>query len=176
MTRKSPPTATRLQLARQRAFGQLLLTVAVSSCAVGCSLISPGKSSLTDYEATRRAIENPVSVTGGDYGDEGYRPEGVSAERERGKTDFLRRIGLRAERRRDIDVAKREYEAGEKLLASAKAATDDQRPALLRQAAEKFVLAAKNWKSSGLEQNALLNAAECHFFAEDYYESEELYA
>ena len=130
---------------------------------------------LADYEDTRRSIENPFVGDDGETDEMGvFRPEGVSAERTR--EDFLQRIGLRAKRRKDIELAKKHYQSGQDKFAEASQASGEQRVILFRQAAEEYQLAAKNWQSSALEQDALMWAGECHFFAEDYYEAEQLYA
>jgi TolA-binding protein len=173
LTRKSPPAASWFDNT-VNSLVVVFLTICVSGCTTFTQGFFPGKSSLTDYEEARRSIENPVNVTDDDS--EVYQPEGVSAERAKGKTDILQRLGLTKARRKDISVARSQYEAAEKQLDIAKTAESAERAKAFRQAAEQYMLAADNWKSSGLEQNALFMAAECLFFAEDYFEAEETYA
>ncbi len=156
----------------------VLLTACVSSLFTfsvsGCSIFAPRKTLLSDYEETRRSIENP---TLNDDEDDGiFRPEGVTAEKGKGGDDFFTRMGLKAKRRKDITLAKSLYGDGETLYNQATAASGVERPRLFREASEKFQEAAKNWQSSSLEQDALMRAAESHFFAEDYYQAEQLYA
>ena len=143
----------------------------------GCSLFTPRQAMLGDYEDTRRSIENPTLNDVDEELEEGiYRPEGVTAEKGKGDDDILTRMGLKAKRRKDIKLAKSLFAEGEQLYAQAAAAEGTQRAALFRQAADKFRQGAENWQSSSLEQDALLSAAESHFFAEDYYQAEQLYA
>jgi outer membrane protein assembly factor BamD (BamD/ComL family) len=139
----------------------------------GCSLLSPEKAMLADYDETRRNIENPIGYDLEDEGD--YRPEGATVERGK-EEDFLQRMGLRAKRRKDIEEARTHYHAGDDVFEKAKSAEGDERKKLFRQAAQEYNQAASSWRSSGLEQDALLMAAESHFFAEDYKQAEELYA
>ncbi len=132
---------------------------------------------LSDYEETRRGIENPL--LNDDEGDDSigvYRPEGVSAEKGKSDDDFFQRMGLRAKRRKDIALAKQLLDDGQSKFQQAAAAEGTARVQLFREAGAQFELAAKNWQSSALEQDALLKAAESHFFAEDYYKAEKLYA
>ncbi len=147
-----------------------LLVVSVS----GCSVFAPRKTLLADYEETRRSIENP---TINDEEDDGiFRPEGVTADKGKGGEDFFTRMGVKAKRRKDIDLAKSLFAEGEERYNQATAATGLERAKLFREASEKFQEGAKNWQSSTLEQDALMWAAESHFFAEDYYQAEQLYA
>lgn len=140
----------------------------------GCSVFAPRKTLLGDYEDTRRSIENPT--INDDEGEEGiYRPEGVTAEKGKGGDDFFTRVGLKAKRRKDITLAKSLFAEGEARYQQATAATGTDRARLFREAAEKFQEGAKNWQSSSLEQDALMWAAESYFFAEDYYQAEQLY-
>ncbi len=140
----------------------------------GCAMFSTKKSLLSDYDATRRGIENP---TINDQDEEGvFRPEGVTADKGKDGETFMTRMGLRAKRRKDVTLAKSLFSEGETLYNQATEAQATDRARLFREASEKFQLSAKNWQSSSLEQEALLRAAESCFFAEDYYEAERLYA
>ena len=157
--------------------GEFVLMVSASllllALASGCSLFAPRKTLLADYEDTRRSIENP---TINDEDDDGiYRPEGVTADNGKGGDDFFTRMGIKAKRRKDINLAKSLFAEGEQAYSQATAATGEERAQLFRLASEKFQEAAKNWQSSTLEQDALMMASESHFFAEDYYRAEQLY-
>lgn len=140
--------------------------VATCLLAGGCSIFSPQAGSLADYEEARKSIEDPDGM---------YRPEGAAIEKKTGKT-FFDRIGTSARRRKDIDKARNFYREGDADFERAKSLEGEARTAAFRKAAENYGKAADNWRSSGLEQDALLMAAESHFFAEDYYRSENLYA
>jgi outer membrane protein assembly factor BamD (BamD/ComL family) len=144
-------------------------------CLSGCSLLSPREAMLSDYDQTRRSIENPT-INDEVEEDGVFRPEGVTAEKGEGDKDFFTRVGLKAKRRKDITLAKSLFAEGEQLYKQAAATSGEERAALFRQASEKFQEGAKNWQSSSLEQDALMWAAESHFFAEDYYQAEQLYA
>ena len=148
---------------------RILLTVCltcVGLCTSGCSVFSPQAGALSDYEEARQSIEDP---------DGAYRPEGATIEKRSGKT-FFDRLGATSRRRKDIDKARGFYKEGDAEFNRAKTLEGEQRTAAFRVAAEKYTKAAENWRNSGLEQDALLMAAESHFFAEDYYRSENLYA
>ncbi len=179
MTRKSPPRRVSSHGLSAQILSLkigVLLALAVQGTA-GCSWLSPRQDSLTDYAEARRSIENPVGVDAeSPYGGGVFRPEGVSADRQKGATDFLDRLGLRSSRRKNIERARSLYTAGDELFEQAKQLQDNERAKVFRQAAAKYGQAAENWKSSGLEQDALLMAAESRFFAEDFYQAEQLYA
>lgn len=149
-------------------FGLLSVTL---SGATGCSMFSAQRGSDKDYEEARRHIENPSGFEDGIT-----RPEGRTAEKDGFGKAFLQRMGLQKERRRDIELARNEYRAGDELFEAAKSLEGSDRADKFRDAAKKYKSAAKNWKSSGLEQDALMMAAESLFFAEDYYRAEEVYA
>lgn len=140
-------------------------------------MFSTKKTLLSDYDATRRSIENPTINDSEDDTDDGiFQPEGVTAEKRKGGDSFFARMGLTAKRRKDVTLAKAKFAEGETLYNQAVAAPAVDRAKLFRQASTKFQEAAKNWQSSSLEQEALIWAAEAHFFAEDYYDAEQLYA
>lgn len=170
MTRKFPPLANR----HHNFVGTLVASVALLGN--GCTLFSPKQGSLTDYEDARRAINTPVELEGRNYADEDYRPEGVSAEKGDNTESILTRIGLRPKKQKDIDAARADFAAADAQFEAARALPVEQRAEAFRVAAERYKLAAANWKSSALEQDALLRAAESHFFAEDYYAAEQHYA
>jgi len=170
LTRKSPPVANR----HRNFLGALVASAAI--VVSGCTLFSPKQGSVTDYEDARRTINNPAELEGRDYADENYRPEGVSAEKGDSAESILTRIGLRPKKQKDIDAARAEFAAADAQFDAARELPVEQRAAAFRAAAERYKLAADNWKSSALEQDALLRAAESHFFAEDYYAAEQQYA
>lgn len=152
------------------------LSILVVGQSTGCTMFSARDGSLSDYEQARVGVDNPVDVDGSGYGNGLFRPEGVSAEKDSSKLDIAQRIGLVPKRRRNLDDAKKLYELGNQKFEEAKQVEGKQRVASFREAAETFKDAAKEWQSSDLEQEALLMAAESHFFAEDYYQAEEFYA
>lgn len=160
MTRKFSPLLLNNWI--KRSIGLVL----VCACASGCSIFSPQAGSLADYEEARKSIEDPDSM---------YRPEGAAIEKKSGKT-FFDRLGASSRRRKDIEKARGFYRDGDAEFDKAKTLEGEARTAAFRKAAENYGKAADNWRSSGLEQDALLMAAEAHFFAEDYYRSENLYA
>lgn len=153
-------------IARLRLFVLLALSLLTS----GCTAFSAKRGAMADYEDAKRSIENTT------YADDLTRPEGVTAEKEAFGKRFLERIGLAAKRRRNIELARSEYAAGQELFEKAKGLEDDERRETFRQAAKKYMSAAKNWQSSALEQDALLMAGESYFFAEDFTRSEDAYA
>lgn len=155
-------------------FGKAVLgssLIVLLNLVVGCSTFSARRGSLRDYEDAKRSIENPSGFEDGIT-----RPEGKSAEKETIGKAFLQRIGLQRQRRRDIELARSEYRQGDELFESAKDLQGSERTATFRKAAKKYQSAAKNWQSSGLEQDALMMAGESQFFAEDYDHAADTYA
>lgn len=136
----------------------------------GCSLLSKDKGSLTDYEATKQSIDGDSS-----FGDTEYRMEGVSADKERNSSNFLKQLGLRRPRQKNRTLAKQQYQEAEKLFEQARNLEGPARARTFREAADQYEVAATNWRSSDLEQDALLMSAESSFFAEDYYRAEQYY-
>ncbi len=137
---------------------------------VGCSMFSARAGSMKEYNEAKRQIENPSG-----FADGITRPEGRSAERDTTGKAFLERIGLKRERRKDIELARKEYREGDEMFERAKGLEGSERADAFRAAAKKYQSAAKNWQSSGLEQDALMMAAESLFFAEEFYRAEEMY-
>ena len=131
----------------------------------GCSILPFGPSWEDEYEQQRRLVEGVD-----------FRPEGASAERIEKQNDLFVRLGLRAPPRKDIDRARELFNEGEALYREASKLEGDERIATFRRAADVFLESADTWQSSSNEQNALMLAAESSFFAEDYYEAEQLYA
>lgn len=161
----------------EHARGYLWLHVCLFAlCGSGCSSLSARRGSLTDYEQARRTIENPSGFEDEEYAEGVFRPEGLSAERAGRKSHILDRIGFSSKRRKDVELARKHYRTADETFARAREAEEAERSELFRRAADEYQQAAKNWRSSGLEQDALLMAAESRFFAEDYYRAEQLYA
>ncbi len=104
-----------------------------------------------------------------------FRPEGVSADRTRGKTNLMRQLGLHRARRKDKALAESQFADAESRFEAAKKLPPEQQPDAFRDAAVLYEKAAENWKSSALEQDALFGAGECYFFAEQYYKAEQTY-
>lgn len=138
---------------------------------VGCTMFSPRAGSMKEYNEARRSIENPSG-----FADGITRPEGRTAEKDTSGKAFLQRIGLQRQRRKDIELARKEFREGDAMFEKAKDLQGDERADAFRAAAKKYQSAAKNWQSSGLEQDALMAAGESLFFAEDYYRAEEMYS
>jgi outer membrane protein assembly factor BamD (BamD/ComL family) len=175
LTRKSQPKSDVHRMA-----WLVLASCVWGIVAGGCSLFSPAKSSLTDYETARQAINNPIIVNNADgadgsYDDDAYRPEGASVEKSRGKKDWLSDVGFgKRAAKVNKDLARSQFAEAQALYEQAIALPLDERKPMLRDAAEKFKSAAGNWKSSALEQDALYWAVESHFLAEDYYQAEHV--
>lgn len=122
---------------------------------------------MTEYDTAKRSVEDPAGV---------FRPEGKSAESNFSALGYLDRFTFtQRKNRKDIKIAQSHYAEADALFEEAKNLEADARKKKFREAAEKYKVAANNWQSSGLEQDALLMAAECLFFAEDYYRSEATY-
>ncbi len=138
---------------------------------VGCTAFSPRNGSMKEYNDAKRSIENPSG-----YGDGITRPEGRSAEKSKTGRGFLQKIGLQRERRKDIELARKEFREGDAMFEKAMELQGEDRSQAFRAAAKKYQSAGKNWQSSGLEQDALMAAGESLFFAEDYYRAEEMYS
>jgi len=143
----------------------LLGTLGLLACIAGCSTFSPKAGSLSEHEKARKAIEGQS---------EEYLAEGRLAEKRSKPQAFLDRIT--GKNRRDIAKARAEYAVADELFNKAKELTGDERIDAFRAAAAKYKSAAANWRSSALEQDALLMMGESYFFAEDYYKSEQAYA
>ncbi len=137
---------------------------------LGCTMFSAREGSLKEYNEAKRNIENPSG-----FADGVTRPEGRSAEKSGTSKAFLQRIGLQRERRKDIELARKEYREGDDMFERAKELEGEERAEAFRAAAKKYQSAAKNWQSSGLEQDALMMAGESLFFAEEFYRAEEMY-
>lgn len=145
--------------------GVSLIAMPLCFSAVGCKLFSPNASSLADEAAARRSIDGEDGI---------FRPEGRSAERQSKPQAFW--DNLMGRNRRDIPKARAEYALGQEYFNKAKDLEGEERLDAFRAAAGKYKSAAANWRSSALEQDALLMMGESYFFSEDYYKSEQAYA
>jgi len=145
-----------------------VVTVTALVSTSGCSSFSLFNRTDEDYQATKRAIN-------GQYENGVYRPEGVAAEKD-DSVKLFDRLGLSQRARKDVDAARREYALGDQAFAQAKSLEGEKRRDAFVTAAKHFKKASDNWKSSQMEQDALLMQAESQFFAEDYYKAEQTYA
>ncbi len=141
----------------------LLAGLTLPILATGCRMFSPNKDSLAEEAAARRAIEGDV-----------YRPEGRAAENRSKPQALFDRVTGR--NKHDIPKARAEYALGDEYFNKAKDLEGEERADAFRAAAGKYKSAAANWRSSALEQDALLMMGEAYFFAEDFYRSEQAYA
>jgi outer membrane protein assembly factor BamD (BamD/ComL family) len=162
LTRKSQPKSEHFPVAGRHFLLGLVIGL------TGCSTFSPFGRSDKDYEKTKRTIN-------GRYGDGVFRPEGAAAESEESNI-FLDTLGFSRSRRKDIDAARESYAMAEEAFNQAKQLEGQERREAFRAAATAYQKAADNWRSSQLEQDALLMKAESLFFAEDYYKAEQTYA
>ena len=151
--------------------GSLALSTLFIFGSVGCTAFSPRMGSMKEYNDAKRSIENPSG-----YGDGVTRPEGRTAEKSTFGKGVLQKMGLQRERRKDIELARKEFREGDAMFEKAKGLQGEERAQAFRAAAKKYQSAGKNWQSSGLEQDALMAAGESLFFAEDYYRAEEMYS
>lgn len=151
-------------------FWMRILATALILCAItpGCSSFSLRNRQDEEYLATKRSIN-------GQYGNGVYRPEGAVAEDD-SSLKLLDRMGLTKRVRKDVESAKREYSLGEEAFLKAKSLEGSERQDAFHAAAKHFKKAADHWKSSQMEQDALLMQAESQFFAENYYKAEQTYA
>ncbi len=129
----------------------------------GCAAFSPNAGSLKDQAAARREIDG-----------ESYVPEGRAAENKSKPQAVF--DSLSGRNRRDIPKARAEYALGDEYFNKAKDLEGEERLDAFRSAAGKYKSAAKNWRSSALEQDALLMMGESYFFSEDYYRAEQAYS
>lgn len=127
---------------------------------------------MPEYDEARNAVE-------GYSDDEGnwVRPEGLRAEKKKkSKTpQALAWIPGMSEKPPDKEKARKLYLEADELFDKAKNAESDERVSLFKQAAKKYNAASKEWRSSALEQDALMMTAESYFFSEDYTDAESFY-
>ncbi len=151
----------------------------------GCGIL-PKRNPVPEYETLRQNVEasSPAATLAssetrnGPSDDElaDDRLEGRTAEKANAKDGLLGRFSLKRKLRKDVGKAREHYARAEQLFSEAKELSGDERRKRFREAAQEYVEAGKNWKSSSLEQDALMMAAESLFFAEDYYDAEQMYA
>lgn len=168
MTRKSLPKNSVWPIRSDYQLAFAVIAVSAIVACPGCSSFSPFNRADEDYQATKRAIN-------GQYGNGVYRPEGAAAE-ENDSIKLFDRLGWSGRARKDVEGSRREYALGDQAFAQAKELEGDKRREAFVTAASHFKKAAENWKSSQMEQDALLMQAESQFFAEDYYRAEQTYA
>ncbi len=125
---------------------------------------------MKELAEARRQIENPSG-----FEEDNTRPEGASAEKDAVGKKLLEKLGW-VKKRRNIELARREYQLGEDAFEEAKLLEGDERVEAFRKAAQKYKSAAKNWQSSALEQDALVMAGDSYFFAEDFSKATDMYA
>jgi outer membrane protein assembly factor BamD (BamD/ComL family) len=124
-----------------------------------------------EYNRAKRAIES-YSDEQGNF----IRPEGRRANKEPGAfDDFLKTVGL-GQKPKNVELAKSTYKEAEAIFSEASSMEEgDARFSKFAEAGKKFDVAAKNWPSSYLEQDAMMMAAESYFFAEQYPKAEDRY-
>ncbi len=165
MTRMSP-----LQQLGHNGFYRLaILSLSLS---IGCAAFNVNKNSMPEYDEARNSVEG-YSDSDGNW----VRPEGARAEKKKkGKTPAaLAWIPGMSEKPPNKEKARALYLEGDELFEKAKNAEGDERIEFFRQAAKKYKAAAKEWRSSALEQDAMMMAGESYFFSEDYTYAENLY-
>lgn len=170
MTKKSPPVNDVASRLHRKWTSSLLAVSTFTVCYVagGCSSFSLWNRQDEDYLATKRSIN-------GQYDEGVYRPEGASVEGD-DSIKLFDRLGWSKRSRKDVDASRREYALGDQAFAEAKGLEGQERRDAFNAAALHFKKAAENWKSSQMEQDALLMQAESQFFAENYHKAEQSYA
>lgn len=128
-------------------------------------MLSPNSTSLAEEAAARRAIDGEDGI---------FRPEGRAAEKKNKPQALFDKMTGRD--KQDVPKARALYLEGDKIFNEARAMEGESRLDAFRAAADKYKDAANNWRSSALEQDALLMMGESYFFAEDFYRSEQAYA
>ncbi len=137
----------------------------------GCSLVRPKTSDLPEYAAAKNAIES-YEDSEGNY----IRPEGLKAEKSKnGLTGDKIHIPWFGNKPLDRTQARKEFAVADQIFQEASAETGKVRKDTFNKAAKQYVLAAKYWPNSALEQDAWMMAGESRFFAEEYPEAEDHY-
>lgn len=170
MTRMSAVKRRLLRaMLRTQLTGRSLLGVSLVGTSLltasGCKMLSPRAGSLAEEAEARRVIDGENGI---------FLPEGRSAEKQSKPQAFWDRITGR--NRHDVPKARAEYAMADELFNKAKDLEGEERVNAFRAAADKYKKAADNWRSSALEQDALLMMGESYFFAEEFYKSEQAYA
>lgn len=146
-----------------------VLLLAAGTLACGCSVFDKRPEQTEEYRQALGEIESYEDADG-NY----IRPEGLKADR-RKQGLFGSDKNLFGGSKIDRPEAKRLYAEGDALFQQATNAQGNERAKLFQKAADRYEDAAKEWKSSALEQDAWLMAAEAKFFAEDYTDAEDFY-
>ena len=139
-----------------------------STLLCGCSVLRPGTKT-PEYDAAKRDIESYMDEEG-NY----VRPEGLKGEKKKSSSSVAKLIGL-GEKPVDRAASRVAYLEGDALFEQAKNAEGNEKLKLFEKAAKKYKMAAKLWKSSAMEQDALFMAGESFFFAEKYPAAEDMY-
>jgi outer membrane protein assembly factor BamD (BamD/ComL family) len=126
-----------------------------------------------EYARARNAIEGYEDKEGN-----WIRPEGSRADkfREGGIPKALHFIPGLAPKPVNKELARSMKKEADDLWNKAVTLDGPERVRTFREAAKQYIKASKNWTSSTLEQDCFWQAAECHFYAEDYYKAENYYA
>ncbi len=149
-----------------------LSVIAILMILNGCSVFRPSGSKLPEYDDAKSAIESYEDKEGN-----WVRPEGVRAEKKKNSavSKSLSWIPGVGEGKTDKVAARKDFLEGDALFEKAKNAQGDERVDFFKAAGKKYKSAAKNWRSSALEQDALFMAGESYFFAEAYPDAEDFY-
>lgn len=104
--------------------------------------------------------------------------EQVSASEVREERDVATRVtGLFSGKgSEDRQQARTRYQQADELFRTASQNQNSERRSNFRSAAKQYRKAAKEWPKSALEEDALLMAGECYFFADDLPKADSLYA
>ncbi|WP_158265265.1 tetratricopeptide repeat protein [Blastopirellula marina] len=157
-----------------------LTVVACAATSLGCASWRPGGT-------TQQVAETPVPSPGvRQVSFEDTEPPGAEVDPvEVEKKSWWQSLGGSSVERsirestgkvvQDKARAKRLYAEGETLYEQGMKAPVDQRDAALHKAADNFKLAGKYYVESDLEENALMYAAECYYFLDEYPDAVEMY-
>lgn len=149
----------------------IALTFLVASS--GCSMWNSKRDSLPEYDKAKNAIEGYEDSDGN-----WVRPEGRRADKKKGTaTSAISKYvpGL-AEKPINKVKAKALLLEADAAFEEARRANEDEQASKFRKAAKIYVDASKHWTQSAFEQDALMMAGECYFFAEEYPKAEQQYA
>ncbi|GAB5407011.1 MAG: tetratricopeptide repeat protein [Aureliella sp.] len=121
------------------------------------------------------AFRSDDDLLEGGYRDGVFRPEGVSADKNR-KSNFLESVGLAQPKRKDFELATQQFKEADTMFQNAGQMQGEERTNAFRAASNMYKKSADNWQNSDLAQDALLGCAEALFFAEDYYQADQYYS
>jgi len=150
------------------AVGMVIAALAGTTFLAGCNVLNPGLKT-PEYDSAKRDIESYMDQDG-NY----VRPEGLKGEKKKSSSSFSKMIGM-GEKPANKEGARASYLEAHDLFIKATSAEGSERLNLFEQAGKKFKTAAKLWKSSAMEQDALFMAGESYFFAEKYPTAEDFY-